>query len=96
MLISRRQILKPGQDIYSSKTPQYYDYRDLFIGNYLELEGHSFHIVGADEYALHYMETHPNEVYEAFREGRRYMTFGHIVYSGGINFWFHPTLVITS
>ncbi|CAA9999905.1 unnamed protein product [Nesidiocoris tenuis] len=90
MLISRRQILKPGQDIYSSKTPQYYDYRDLFIGNYLELEGHSFHIVGADEYALHYMETHPNEVYEAFREGRRYMTFGHIANWTAKNylFWF--------
>ncbi|KAL1140112.1 hypothetical protein AAG570_000044 [Ranatra chinensis] len=60
-LMLRRKMLKPGEDIYSRKAPATYTYQDMFIGNLLLLEGFTFQLVWPDDYALGYMELHPDQ-----------------------------------
>jgi len=61
MMMARRQIIKPGENIYGSKPPKTYNLNDFFLGNILELENFKFQLVGLDEYAMRYMELHPLE-----------------------------------
>lgn len=62
MLISRRKIVKPGQDLFQSTPPDYYTHQDFFIGNSLCLDQFVFQLISADEYALRYMEINKNQV----------------------------------
>ncbi|XP_014259036.1 EF-hand domain-containing family member C2 [Cimex lectularius] len=60
-LIARRKVLKHGQNIYGTKPHEYVTYEDLFIGNIVIIEDFTFYLDGADEYALKYMEQHPDK-----------------------------------
>ncbi|KAG8329790.1 EF-hand domain-containing member C2 [Homalodisca vitripennis] len=79
MLISRRKIMKPGENPMASQPPAYYTHQDLYIGNTVCLENFNLKLVSADEYALRYMELHANEfpksnirlILEKLREGLR-------------------------
>lgn len=62
MHISRRKVIKPGEDLLGVQPPAHYNKQDLYIGAVLCLDGFPMRIVSADEYALRYMETHANEV----------------------------------
>ncbi|KAJ9574140.1 hypothetical protein L9F63_008473, partial [Diploptera punctata] len=59
--IKRTKIPKPGQEVFSSDPPKYFEQEDFFIGNVLILCGFEFILVSADEYALRYMEVHCDE-----------------------------------
>lgn len=52
----------PDQDFYVPKEPPAYTDKDMWIGNELVINKHCFRLVGADEYALRYLELHANEV----------------------------------
>ena len=41
---------------------EYYQPEDLFVGAHVEFNSHKFVLIDADEYALRYMETHPQQV----------------------------------
>lgn len=60
-LMSRRRMYKPNQELFSSKTPEFYDHNSFYVGNVITLESHTFLLTGADEYALKFMELHANE-----------------------------------
>lgn len=62
MLISRRKVMKPGENILGVNPPAYYTHQDLYVGALVCLENFNMRLVSADEYALRYMETHANEV----------------------------------
>lgn len=62
MFISRRQILKPGEKLVTTRPPEIYTFNDLYIENIICLEEFDFAIIASDEYTLRYMEIHPNEV----------------------------------
>lgn len=54
----------PGQDIFTSKKPEYYKSHDFYIGARLNLYDFHFEIISADVYALRYMELHCDKVCE--------------------------------
>ncbi|XP_011881630.1 PREDICTED: EF-hand domain-containing family member C2-like isoform X3 [Vollenhovia emeryi] len=54
----RMQIMLPGQDIFTSKKPEYYKSHDFYVGARLNLHDFHFEITSADVYALRYMELH--------------------------------------
>ncbi|XP_018364525.1 PREDICTED: EF-hand domain-containing family member C2-like [Trachymyrmex cornetzi] len=54
----RMPIMLPGQDIFTSKKPEYYKSHDFYIGTRLNLYDFHFEITSADVYALRYMELH--------------------------------------
>jgi len=55
-------IKLPGQDIFTSKKPEYYKSHDFYIGARLNLYDFYFEITSADVYALRYMELHCDKV----------------------------------
>ncbi|XP_043275434.1 EF-hand domain-containing family member C2-like [Venturia canescens] len=55
---SRMKVMLPGQDIYSSEKPEYYEPPDFYIGGRVNLSGFQFQITAADDFALSYMEKH--------------------------------------
>uniref|UniRef100_A0A1B6DIZ8 EF-hand domain-containing protein n=1 Tax=Clastoptera arizonana TaxID=38151 RepID=A0A1B6DIZ8_9HEMI len=61
MLISRRKVIKPGENLLDKDPPACYTQQDLFIGNTICLDGFNMTIIDADEYALRYMELHSCE-----------------------------------
>lgn len=58
----RMRVLLPGQEVFSSKPPEYYKSNDFYIGACLTLSGFNFQLTSADSYSLSYMEQHPDEV----------------------------------
>ncbi|CAH0393210.1 unnamed protein product [Bemisia tabaci] len=58
MFYSGRKVLKPNQDILSSKLPEYYKAEDFYIGNTITVEGFRFYLASADSRSLEYMEEH--------------------------------------
>ena len=52
----------PGQNIYTSEKPKYYEPKDFYIGARINLSGFHFQITSADEYALRYMELNCDKV----------------------------------
>lgn len=62
ILISRRKVVKPGEDLLGKDPPACYSQQDLYIGNTVCLESFNMTITDADEYALRYMELHSCEV----------------------------------
>ncbi|XP_026327442.1 EF-hand domain-containing family member C2-like [Hyposmocoma kahamanoa] len=57
----RDKMYLPDQDFYVPKEPPAYTDKDMWIGNELVINKHCFRLVGADEYALRYLELHANE-----------------------------------
>ncbi|KAL0121274.1 hypothetical protein PUN28_008737 [Cardiocondyla obscurior] len=54
----RMPVMLPGQNIFTSKKPEYYKSQDFYIGAHLNLYDFHFEITSADVYALRYMELH--------------------------------------
>ncbi|KAF4525746.1 hypothetical protein B566_EDAN002006 [Ephemera danica] len=59
--LERSRLLKPKQDIYKVVVPAYYGPEDFYVGTEIQANDFVFHLTGADEYALAYMEKHCNE-----------------------------------
>ncbi|XP_014212751.1 EF-hand domain-containing family member C2-like [Copidosoma floridanum] len=51
----------PGQNVFTSEEPRYYEPRHFYIGATVTLYGFKFQLVGADEYTFNYMEHHHTE-----------------------------------
>lgn len=60
--MERCRLLKPRQDIFKVPEPLYYAPEDFYIGAEIHANDFIFRLVGADEYALDYMEKNCNEV----------------------------------
>ncbi|GLV41435.1 EF-hand domain containing 1.1 [Carabus blaptoides fortunei] len=63
--LKRGKIKLPGQRLFTSEPPDYYEPYHMFIGATLNINGFIFVLTDADEYALRYMELHPNEFPQA-------------------------------
>ena len=59
---NRKRIPKPCQEKFKCDLSEYYGPKDLYIDSVIIYSGHSFKLVGADEYALSYMEYYKDEV----------------------------------
>ncbi|XP_011502900.1 PREDICTED: EF-hand domain-containing family member C2-like [Ceratosolen solmsi marchali] len=57
----RMRFKLPGQNIFTSERPQYYEPQYFYVGATLNLMGFEFEIINADEYTFNYMEQHPKE-----------------------------------
>lgn len=58
--LERGRVKVPGQPPYSTKLPEYYNYKDMFVGNVLQLNNFHFVLYDADEYCYKFMEKNPN------------------------------------
>lgn len=52
----------PDVDFFVPKEPPAYTDKDMWIGNELVINKHRFRLIGADEYALRYMELNAEQV----------------------------------
>lgn len=52
----------PDVNFFVPKEPPAYTDKDMWIGNELVVNKHRFRLVGADEYALRYMELNAEQV----------------------------------
>ncbi|ALC41366.1 Efhc1.2 [Drosophila busckii] len=59
--LKRARVPLPGQQMFGSARPQYYNANDFYIGATMNLKDHIFHVISADEFTLLYMEQHANE-----------------------------------
>ncbi|XP_045448004.1 EF-hand domain-containing family member C2-like [Melitaea cinxia] len=57
----RDKMYLPDVDFFVPKEPPAYTDKDMWVGNELVINKHRFRLIAADEYALRYMELHPNE-----------------------------------
>lgn len=54
--LERTKVKKPGHPPYSTKLPDYYTHRDLFVGAVLNINNFLFKLYDADEYCYKFME----------------------------------------
>lgn len=54
--LERCKVKKPNQPMYSTQLPEYYSFRDIFVGAVLVLNQFHFQLFDADEYAYKFME----------------------------------------
>lgn len=54
--IRRKKAVKPGRQAELGEDDVPYEYKDLFVGNVLDIDGFKFQIISADEFTLSYME----------------------------------------
>jgi hypothetical protein len=59
--LERGRIKKPNQEIFKSDMSEYYVASELYIGAEVTFNDHIFIIEDADEYAMNYMESRPEE-----------------------------------
>merc|ERR1711937_318647 len=59
--LERGRVKIPGQEIFKSELTKYYTSKDFHIGATLVFNDVPFIIVGADDYAISYMESHADE-----------------------------------
>ncbi|CAJ1078908.1 EF-hand domain-containing family member C2 [Xyrichtys novacula] len=59
--LKRGRVKKPGQELFKSERSEYFTAQDLYVGATLCIHNRSFLLLGADEYALSYMEKHAEE-----------------------------------
>jgi hypothetical protein len=52
----RTRVKKPNYQPEIGKPAEYYEPKDFFVGNILELNGFKFQLLRADEYTYSYME----------------------------------------
>ncbi|EFN89884.1 EF-hand domain-containing family member C2 [Harpegnathos saltator] len=64
----RMPVMLPGQDILTSKKPEYYKPQDFYVGACVNLSNFHFKITSADIYALRYMELHCDKFLRANRK----------------------------
>jgi hypothetical protein len=57
------KIKKPNQPPYSTKLPEYYTYKDLYVGADLVLNNFYFKLYDADEYCYNFMEKNSNSMF---------------------------------
>jgi hypothetical protein len=58
--LERSKMKKPNQPPYSTQLPEYYSYKDLFVGAVINLNGFLFKLYDADEYCFRFMEANLN------------------------------------
>jgi hypothetical protein len=58
--MERMKIKRPNQPQYSTKLPEYYNYKDLYVGAVLVINNFEFKLLDADEYCFAYMEKNSN------------------------------------
>ena len=58
--MERTRVLRPGSSLSDPSGPSYYDLKDLFVGNMIEVLSHRFVLLDADEYVFNYMEADPS------------------------------------
>lgn len=54
--LERCKVKKPNQPPYSTKLPEYYTYRDIYVGAVLVLNNFCFQLLDADDYCYKFME----------------------------------------
>ncbi len=54
--MERMKVKKPNQPPYSTKLPEYYSFKDLYVGAVLVLNNFYFKLYDADEYCYNFME----------------------------------------
>jgi hypothetical protein len=52
----RSQIKKPGYQPEIGKPAEYYEPKDFFVGNIVDINSYQFQLINADEFTLSYME----------------------------------------
>lgn len=57
----RSKTYLPDVEFFVPKEPPAYTDKDMWIGNELVINKHRFRLIGADEYALRYMELHSDQ-----------------------------------
>jgi len=63
--LERGRVKLSGQEIFKSELTKYYTASDFYVGAKLMFNDITFIIVGADEYALTYMEANPTEFHNS-------------------------------
>ncbi|XP_029786818.1 EF-hand domain-containing family member C2 [Suricata suricatta] len=56
MFLKRSRVKKYGQEVFKSEPSEYIEAEELYIGAKVNLNGHLFHVLNADDYTLRYME----------------------------------------
>ncbi|KAK5860609.1 hypothetical protein PBY51_022072 [Eleginops maclovinus] len=59
--LERGRVMKPGQELFTSRPYEYFTAQDLYIGATVCLNDKPFQLLDADEYTLNYMEKHAEE-----------------------------------
>ncbi|XP_034429183.1 EF-hand domain-containing family member C2 [Hippoglossus hippoglossus] len=59
--LERVRVKKPGQELFQSEPPQYFEAQDLYVGASVCINNQNFRLLDADEYTFSYMEQHPEE-----------------------------------
>jgi hypothetical protein len=54
--LERMKIKKPNHPPYSTQLPEYYSYKDFYVGAHLKLNEFDFALLDADEYCYKFME----------------------------------------
>lgn len=58
----RSKAEKPGRQEQLGEDAVFYEYKDFFVGNILDINGFQFQLLNADEFTLCYMEAHKHLV----------------------------------
>lgn len=61
--LERMKIKKPNQPPFSTKLPEYYTYKDLYVGAVLVLNNFYFKLYDADQYCYNFMEKNSNSMF---------------------------------
>lgn len=83
------KIKKPNQPPYSTKLPEYYSYRDLYVGAVIVLNNFYFKLFDADEYCFKFMEKNSqmfeySNVNSVFRKVQSMLQTDQINYLGDL------------
>lgn len=57
--LERGKVKKPDQAPYSTQLPEYYTYKDIFVGAVIVLNNFHFQLFDADDYCYKFMEQNP-------------------------------------
>ncbi|XP_060945021.1 EF-hand domain-containing family member C2 [Limanda limanda] len=63
--LERVRVRKPGQELFTSDPPRYYEPQDLYVGASLFINNMNFRLLDADEYTFGYMEQNEQEFPQA-------------------------------
>ncbi|XP_053295200.1 EF-hand domain-containing family member C2 [Pleuronectes platessa] len=63
--LERVRVKKPGQQLFTSEPPQFFEAQDLYVGASVCINNVTFRLLDADEYTFSYMEQRPLEFPQA-------------------------------
>ncbi|XP_062258095.1 EF-hand domain-containing family member C2 [Platichthys flesus] len=63
--LERVRVRKPGQQLFTSEPPQFFEAQDLYVGASVCINNVTFRLLDADEYTFSYMEQRPLEFPQA-------------------------------